>query len=132
MHIRVAMAITSGCTPNFHTSERIPDDTPFYKTEKSVETSLKLEDCEDGMGEGTDIPVENPKSENTKASSFSRLRIDTDCDSDTDVEARVSPEFDHPLHSGGDFIEDEEMFARLSQTPYSERATFTSMLCDNE
>ena len=46
MHIRVAMAITSGCTPNFHTSERIPDDTPFYKTEKSVETSLKLEDCE--------------------------------------------------------------------------------------
>ena len=76
------------------------------------------------------------------AGEFNKLQIDTECDSDTDVEARVSPEAgacaevntsppaNHPLLSG-DFVEDEEMFSRVMQTPYSERATFTSMVCDN-
>ena len=88
--------------------------------------------------------VEGEKGINSIVSGeFKKLQIDTECDSDTEVEARVSPEAgvssqssvspltNHPLRSG-DFVEDEEIFSRVMQTPYSERATFTSMMCDNE
>ena len=55
-----------------------------------------------------------------------------DYDSDTDIEARVSPEYPHPLHSG-DRVEDEEMFARINFASEfaGDRSAFTSVLCDN-
>ena len=57
-------------------------------------------------------------------------RDEMDYDSDTDIEARVSPEY--PL-SSGDMIEDEEMYARIGFASDSgaDRSAFTAVLCDN-
>jgi len=167
MGIRVTLAITGESTPIYETSQRIPDNKPFYKTENPKTTSCNVDGCEDGCGEGSEISacdeyernayenmstlwdaacsIEGEKGINSIiAGEFRNLQVDTECDSDTDVEARVSPEAgassqtslspptNHPLRSGGDLVEDEEMFSRVMQSPPSERATFTSLLCDNE
>lgn len=73
--------------------------------------------------------VEYNKFSNYITTSTSQLWMDAD--SDTDFEARVSPEASHPLTSG-DPIEDEEMLARSGLSPNAkERMAFTSQLCDN-
>lgn len=166
MGIRVTLAITGESTPIFDSSRRFPDNSTFYKRSEPIVTeSRNLDYCEDGCGEGAEnltsteyeqsayekmstlwdaaSAVEGEKGINSIiAGEFRNLQIDTECDSDTEIEARVSPEAgacaqvntsppaNHPLLSG-DFVEDEEMFSRVMQSPHSERATFTSMVCDN-
>ena len=124
MHIRTVLAISDGSSPNFHTSDRIPDNKPFYKAENTVDTSCNIDHCEDGSGEGVEAPVSTDRTpseqvghENLKtlwhaacvveggepintliAKEFRNLQVDTDCDSDTDVEARVSPEARRNIH----------------------------------
>ena len=58
------------------------------------------------------------------------LHVETDVDSDTDVEARVSPEIGHPLLSG-DPIEDEEMAARSCSFPRTTPRTLTAQEQEN-
>ena len=73
--------------------------------------------------------VEDDKFSNYITTSTSQLWMDAD--SDTELEARVSPEDSHPLTSG-DPIEDEEMLARAGLSPNAEeRLAFTNQLCDN-
>lgn len=73
--------------------------------------------------------VEYDKFSNYITTSTSQLWMDAD--SDTEFEARVSPEASHPLTSG-DPLEDEEMLARAGLSPNAqERLAFTNQLCDN-
>lgn len=118
MDIRVTLAISDGSKPNFDTSGQFPAEIGHKNMNTLWDAACVVE------GEGSINSL--------IAGEFRKLQIDCDCDSDTDVEARVSPEAgaEHPLRSG-DIVEDEEMFARVMETPYTERATFTSLMCDN-
>ena len=147
MGIRVTLAISDGSKPNFDTSGQFPD---YNRSEPIAhQVPARTEDEEFAYEKMSTLwdaacVVEGENGINSIISGeFQKLQIDTECDSDTDVEARVSPEAgasshtslsppaNYPLRSG-DFVEDEEMFSRVMQTPCSERAAFTSMMCDNE
>ena len=66
------------------------------------------------------------------SSSNQEDEMSDDYDSDTDIEARVSPELSHPL-SSGDPLEDQEMEARslFNSAFTSERSVFSDLMCDN-
>lgn len=129
VEINMLLAVMHGSSPNFPQSN--------YVNSSSATAQQKP----------THIPAVNDEWQALKELNGWDEQIEDD-DSDTDVEARVSPYETHPLICG-DRCEDEEMMARSTmsyvdspisddyptiQNPssYAERSAFTSILCDND
>lgn len=126
VEINMLLAVMHGSSPNF------PQRTCVDSSSASAEQ------------EPTHIPAVNDEWQALKELNGWDEQIEDD-DSDTDIEARVSPEH-HPLECG-DWFEDEEMMARSTMScvesplsdyspryypsSQSDRSAFTTILCDN-
>ena len=119
----ITLAIMDNSTPYVPNTTRFPEDQHLYNMDTSVQMDVAVEP--QGYGEGVDTSRLEALVE-----AAAMARDEMDYDSDTDIEARVSPEY--PL-SSGDMIEDEEMYARIGfASDYAaDRSAFTSVLCDN-
>ena len=121
----ITLAIMDNSTPYVPNTTRFPENQQLYNMGTSVQMDVAVEPQGDGEGVDTsriDALVE----------AAAMARDEMDYDSDTDVEARVSPEYTNPL-SSGDRVEDEEMYARIGFASDSgaDRSAFTATLCDN-
>lgn len=123
----ITLAIMDNSTPYVPNTTRFPEDKHLYNTATVINTVDSVPVEPQGHGEGVDTSRFDALVE-----VVAMARDEMDYDSDTDVEARVSPEYPHPLQSG-DMIEDEEMYARIGfASDYAaDRSAFTAVLCDN-
>ena len=136
------LAVMDGSAPITTGMSRFPEDEGMYTTSTTVPISAAPEE----QPTESSIPDDEwqaPRELNGWQEHLGEY-ID-DNDSDTDIEARVSPQH-HPLECG-DWFEDEEMMARSTMScvesplsdhspryypsSQSDRSAFTTILCDN-
>jgi hypothetical protein len=119
----ITLAIMDNSIPYVPNTTQFPENQQLYNMDTSVQMNVAVEP--QGDGEGVDTSRLDALAE-----AAAMARDEMDYDSDTDIEARVSPEY--PL-SSGDMIEDEEMYARIGfASDYAaDRSAFTTVLCDN-
>ena len=140
----VTLAIMDGSAPVTAETSRFPEDERMYDMSSAVQTDTSVTAAEDG------VCAANFMDSNDIIGWHSELQrgngiVEDDADSDTDIDARVSPEdAPHPLASG-DLIEDEEMLARSGSSSTSipsllspnrmlfanARTAFSAAICDN-